>query len=81
MSKAENTRKDREDIPRDLNHKEVNFEPRAKKIKAQKKIDIHESELGRALGQKPADEHIEDRESQIDPETTKMQQQQQKKES
>ncbi len=79
MSNTEN-KKDREDNPRDLNYKDVNFEPSAKKIKAQEKIDIKESELGRELGQQPADEHIDNRVTQIDDETTKMQQHQKEKE-
>jgi len=49
----------REDKPRDINPKEVNRTGDAKEIKAQEKIDIKESGLGRDQGQSPADEHVE----------------------
>lgn len=61
----------REDKPRDINPKEVNRKDEAKDIKAQEKIDIKESGLGRDQGQTPADEHVEGI-SQIDKGTKKM---------
>lgn len=61
----------REDRPTDTNPDEVHAEHPAKTQKAQHKIDIKESELGREQGQTPADEHIESL-SQIDNETKEM---------
>lgn len=63
----------REDKARDINPDEVGFEHPAKEIKAQHKIDIKESGLGREQGQTPIEEHIEPRLSQIDEGTKKMQ--------
>lgn len=62
----------REDQPRNIHPNETGKNEPAKAIKAQEKIDIKESELGREQGQTPADEHIENRLSQIDPETVKL---------
>lgn len=62
-----------EDRPRDINPDEINQNHPAKEIHAREKIDIKESELGREQGQVPADEHIEDRFSQIDDGTKKIQ--------
>lgn len=61
----------REDKPRDINPKEVNRKDEAKDIKAQEKIDIKESGLGRDQGQTPLDEHVEGI-SQIDKGTKKL---------
>jgi len=62
----------REDQPRDINPNEIGKSEPSKEIKAQEKIDIKESELGREQGQTPADEHIESQLSQIDSETVKL---------
>jgi len=63
-----------ESQPRKINPEDVDFTPPSKKLKSQEKIDIDESELGREQGQTPADEHIIDEEnSQIDPETIRLQ--------
>ena len=62
----------REDQPRQINPNEIGKSEPAKKIKAQEKIDIKESELGREQGQTPADEHIESQLPQIDAETVKL---------
>lgn len=75
MNTQDHNRKDREDIPRDINADEIGFEPSAKKLKALEKIDIKESELGRELSQKPYEEHIEESHSQIDKATILLQQQ------
>ncbi len=61
----------REDKPRDINPKEVNRKEEAKDLKAQEKINIKESGLGRDQGQTPADEHVEGI-SQIDKGTKKL---------
>ena len=63
----------REDRPNHTNPDEVNTKHPAKETKAQDKIDIVESELGREQGQSPADEHIENRLSQIDEGTKELQ--------
>ena len=63
----------REDQPTSINPAESGKEHPAKNLKSQEKIDIKESELGREQGQTPADEHIENRISQIDGGTVKMQ--------
>lgn len=62
----------REDQPREINPIEIGKSEPAKEIKAREKIAIKESELGREQGQTPADEHIENRLSQIDAETVKL---------
>jgi len=62
----------REDRPSHTNADEVHFTHPAKEIKAQDKIDIKESGLGREQGQTPADEHIENSISQIDDETKEI---------
>jgi len=67
----------KEDQPRNINPDETGKSEPAKALKSQEKIDIKESELGREQGQTPADEHIEDRISQIDKGTVKMQENQQ----
>lgn len=73
MTTQDDNRKDREDIPRDINAEEVGFEPAAKKIKSQEKIDIRESELGRDFSNYQQDEHIEDSITQVDKGTIKLQ--------
>lgn len=72
MNTSNENEKNREDIPRDINPRATGFEPSSKKIKAQEKIDIKESEVGRELGQEPYDEHIEQNLSQIDKETIEL---------
>lgn len=62
----------REDQPREINPNDIQKSEPAKQIKAQEKIDIKESELGREQGQSPAEEHIENQHSQIDAETVKL---------
>lgn len=62
-----------EDRPLDTNPDEVNKSHPASQIKAQEKIAINQSGLGREQGQTPADEHIESHFSQIDDGTTKIQ--------
>jgi hypothetical protein len=66
----------REDRPNHTNPDEVNFTHPAKETKAQEKIDIVQSGLGREVSQKPADEHIENKISQIDEGTKELQQSQ-----
>ncbi|HMI06320.1 MAG TPA: hypothetical protein VK528_02140 [Flavobacterium sp.] len=56
----------REDRPTNINPDEVNNLHPAKTMKAQEKVAIKESGLGREQGQTPAEEHIESRLSQID---------------
>jgi|SRR6218665_364222 len=65
----------REDKPENINPDEVGKNHPSKTIKAQEKIDIKESELGREQGQTPADEHIESNLSQIDNGTIELQKQ------
>lgn len=65
--------KGREDRPQNIHPDEVNRNHPANEIKAQDKIDIKESELGREQSQDPADEHIEERITQIDDDTKQMQ--------
>jgi len=67
----------KEDQPRNINPDEAGKIEPSKALKSQEKIDIKESELGREQGQTPADEHIENRISQIDKGTVKMQENQQ----
>jgi len=74
MNTKDDSRKDKEDIPRDINAEEIGFEHPAKKIKAQEKIDIRESELGREFSNFQQDEHIEDSLTQVDKGTIKLQQ-------
>ena len=74
MNTQDDNRKNREDVPRDIDSNATGFEHSAKKIKAQEKIDIKESELGREWGQNPYEEHIEGSLSQMDKETIKLQQ-------
>lgn len=70
---TEDNKKNREDVPRDINAEEIGYEHPAKKIKAQEKIDIRESGLGRAFSNFQQDEHIEDSLSQVDEGTIKLQ--------
>lgn len=69
---AEDNNKNREDAPRDINAEEIGYEHPAKKIKAQEKIAIKESGLGRDFSNFPQDEHIEDNLSQVDKGTIKL---------
>lgn len=62
-----------QDIPRDINTEDIDFEHSAKKWKSQEKIDINESELGRSLSQEPYEEHKSEKQSQIDEETVRLQ--------
>lgn len=55
-----------EDKPRNINPSENGLTPPSKMDKAQEKIRIKESELGRDQGQTPADEHLESDNSQMD---------------
>ena len=64
--------KGREDHPQPISPDEVSREHPAKQIKAQEKIDIKESGLGREQGQMPADEHIDSSFSQIDGDTAQL---------
>jgi hypothetical protein len=65
----ETNNRGREDSPNNTNPDEVHFTEPGKEIKAQHKINIVQSGLGREQGQTPADEHIENRLSQIDDQT------------
>ena len=62
----------REGNPGNFNPQDVDFEHPAKKEKAQEKVDIKESEIGRETSQQPANEQIEPM-SQIDDDTKKLQ--------
>jgi len=73
MTAQDDNRKEREDIPRDINADEAGFIHPAKKIKSQEKIDIRESELGRDFSNYQQDEHIEDSITQVDKGTIKLQ--------
>lgn len=63
----------REDRMDDINPNEIGVNHPAKDRKAQEKVDIKESGIGRETSQTPADEHIEPSISQIDEGTIKMQ--------
>ncbi len=62
----------REDRPAPQHPEEINASDPAKVLRSQDKIDIKQSEQGREVSQLPADEHIEDRISQIDDQTRTM---------
>lgn len=65
MSKEQN--KIREGQPADIHPDEINAKDPAKDLKAQQKTDIKESEIGRDIGQTPAEEQqIDNQISQID---------------
>ncbi len=64
----------REDQANNINPREIGKDHPGKDLKAQEKVDIKESELGRETSQMPADEHIEPRTSQIDEGTKQMRQ-------
>lgn len=63
----------REGQPGNFNPRDVDFEHPAKIDKAEEKVDIKESELGREASQKPANEQMEPM-SQIDEGTKNLQQ-------
>jgi len=73
MNTEDHNRKNREDVPRDINADELGFKHPAKKIKAQEKIDIRESGFGRDFSNFQQDEHIEDSITQVDKGTIKLQ--------
>ena len=64
----------REGQANNINPEEVGKDHPGKDLKAQEKVDIKESELGRETSQMPADEHIEHRTSQIDEGTKQIRQ-------
>lgn len=65
----------REDQPRNINPEETDTKHPAKTYTAKDKVPLKESGLGRDQGQTPADEHIEERISQIDKDTVQLQKQ------
>ncbi|WP_026705455.1 hypothetical protein [Flavobacterium soli] len=75
MNTNDRHEEEREDRPRAIHPDEVNTEHPGKKLKSQEKIDIRESEFGRASTQDPQDEKIEDNLSQVDEGTIKLQEQ------
>jgi hypothetical protein len=58
--------------PGNIDPDEIGRPTPAKAIKAVEKLKIEQSQLGRDQGQTPADEHIDERFSQIDDDTRKM---------
>lgn len=73
MDTHDSDRKNREDIPRDINFDELGFQHPAKKLKSEEKIKIKESGMGRDLSQTPYEEHLETNFSQLDKETIQLQ--------
>lgn len=62
----------REDRPRNIHPEEVGHEEPAKRMQAQDKIDINQSESGREMSQSPAEENLDTNATRIDAETLQM---------
>ena len=75
MNKEDDNKKDAANIPRDINHKDVDFKQSAKKWTSNEKIDTKESRLRKDLNQDAADEQFAQKDSQIDKDTIKLQEQ------
>ena len=79
MTTDKNKNDDEKNLPRDINPKEVNFEPSAKEWKSEEKTDAKYSGKGRDAIDDPADEQFAKKDAQIDHATIKLQEDLKKK--
>ena len=75
MNNENNSEKDLAHNPTDLNPKDVDFKQSAKKWTSNEKIDTEESRFRKDLNQDAADEQFAQKDSQIDKDTIKLQEQ------